>query len=86
MLHLHEEEFQVLAGHDLIRREEVWPPSYVTASRVAEVRVIRLICVGRCRLRTRKKTVLLLSVSEQIFRTRLTSLLLWAGTPSHTAF
>jgi hypothetical protein len=38
---LHEEYFQVLAGHVLIGREEakpvIWPPGYVTSSRVAEV-------------------------------------------------
>lgn len=43
MLHLHE-EFQVLAGQVLIGREAVnpviWPPGYVTTSRVVEV------CVG----------------------------------------
>lgn len=39
--HLHEEEVQVLAGYDLIRKEEVkpamWPPDYMTTSRVAKV-------------------------------------------------
>ena len=41
MLHLHREEFQVFAAYVLIGREEVkaviWPPGYVTTSRVAEV-------------------------------------------------
>ena len=41
MLHLHEEEYQVLAAHVMIRRENVylesWPLGYVTSSRVAEV-------------------------------------------------
>jgi hypothetical protein len=43
MLHLHGEEFQVLAGHDFIGRKEgksvIWPPGYTTTSRVAEVGV-----------------------------------------------
>ena len=42
---LHEEEFQVLAGHVLTGKEEVkpviWPPGYVTISRVAEVGVCK---------------------------------------------
>lgn len=45
MLHLHEEEFQVLAGPVLKRREEVkliWPPGYVTTSRETGVGVYRL--------------------------------------------
>lgn len=37
-VHLHEEEFQVLAGNVLTGKEEVkpifWPPDYVTSSRV----------------------------------------------------
>lgn len=41
MLHLHEEEFQILAGHVLIGREVVkfiiWLPGYMTSSRVVEV-------------------------------------------------
>ena len=44
VFNLHEEEFQVLAGHVLIVREEVkpiiWSLSYVTASRVMEVGVV----------------------------------------------
>ena len=55
MLHLHEEEFQVLAGYVLIGREEVkpiiWPPGYMTISRVVEVGVVRLMCAGTCRSR-----------------------------------
>lgn len=41
-LHLHEEEFQILAGHVLIGTEVVkpviWLPGHVTTSRVVEVR------------------------------------------------
>jgi len=41
MLQLHEEKSQVLVGHVLVGREEVkpviWPPGYMTASRVSEV-------------------------------------------------
>ena len=44
MLHLHEKEFQVLPGHVFIGKEEVkpgmWPPGYMTISRVAEVGII----------------------------------------------
>lgn len=45
-LHLHGEEFQVLAGPVLKKREEVklliWPPGYVTPSRETSVGVYRL--------------------------------------------
>lgn len=46
MLHLHEEEFQVHAGHAFIRRDEVlpeiWPPGYMTILRVADVVIARI--------------------------------------------
>ena len=58
---LHEEEFQVLAGHVLTGKEEVkpviWPPGYVTISRVAEVGVLRSVSAGTCLPRARRKTV-----------------------------
>jgi hypothetical protein len=42
----YKEEFQVLAGHVFLRREEVkpviWPPSYLTTSSVVVVGVTRL--------------------------------------------
>jgi hypothetical protein len=41
MLHLHEEEFQVLFRHVLIGRggliSVIWPSGYITASAVVEV-------------------------------------------------
>jgi hypothetical protein len=41
MLHLHEEEFQVLAGHILMWREEakpvIWQLGYETTSMIVEV-------------------------------------------------
>lgn len=53
MLHLHEKEFQVLAGHILIGKEEVkpvmWLLGYVTISRVAKVGVLQAKCAGTCR-------------------------------------
>ena len=72
MLHLHEEEFQVLAGYVLIGREEVkpiiWPPGYMTISRVAKVGVIRLTCFGKCRPRARTKEPYSCWFQDEIFR------------------
>ena len=67
---LHEEYFQVLAGHVLIGREEVkpviWPPGYVTPSRMVQMGVVRFMCPGTYRHRAkRRQTVLLLLVSGQ---------------------
>ena len=54
MIHLHEEDFQVLLGYILIRREEVkpviWPSGYVT-----EVGVMKANCTRTCRPRARRK-------------------------------
>jgi hypothetical protein len=59
MPHLHEKEFQVLAGHILIGKEEVkpvmWLPGYVTISRLAEVGVVQAKCAGTRRPRARRK-------------------------------
>lgn len=50
MLHLHKEEFQALAKHAHIGRDKVklviWPPGYMTTSRVSEVRVIQATGMG----------------------------------------
>ena len=73
----------MLAGHDLIRREEVWPPSYVTASRVAEVGVLRLR-VPRAGRKPSAHAILRMRFSE--FEHIFTSRLLQTGFPRRMAF
>lgn len=66
MLPLQEKEFQMLAGHILIGKEVnliIWPPGSMTISKVAEVRVIQIMCNRTHRLRVRRKTVILRPVS-----------------------
>jgi hypothetical protein len=59
MLHLHEEEFQVLARHALIENEEVksviCPPGFMTTSRVAELKVVQTKCTGSCSPKARRE-------------------------------
>jgi hypothetical protein len=68
MLHFHEEESQVLAGHVLIGRKEVkpaiWPQGSVTTSMMVEAKVEETMCTGACRPRTRSEQPLLLRVSR----------------------
>lgn len=83
MPYLHEEEFQVLTGHDLVRREAVypvtWPPGDVTTSKVAEVEVIRLCATGHAS--PRRRGFLLLQSQDEIFQGLDTPHLLQAGSP-----
>lgn len=62
LLHLPKEEFHVLAGHVLIGKGEVktvmWPPDYVTISKLAEVVVIQAKYMQAQR---KKETVLALA-------------------------
>ena len=50
MVHLHEQEIGVLAGHVFTRLEEVepliWPPGNLTTPGVVEVQVVRLHVLG----------------------------------------
>ena len=69
MIHLHEEDFQVLLGYILIRREEVkpviWPSGYVTTSKVQEVSECpRATFPGLCRPRKGSEPSLLLLISR----------------------
>lgn len=81
MLHLHEEEFQVLARHVLLGREElepvIWPSGYRTTSERAEVGVSRLLNRGK-QAKNKKVAILIpagLKMRFSGFRYILTSLL-----------
>ena len=75
MLHLHEEEFQVFAGHVLTGSEDIkaviWPPGYMTTSGVAEVKAIQAMCAGTFRPRARRdQSYFYRSLQDKIFRVR----------------
>jgi hypothetical protein len=95
MLHLHGEQFQILLGHVLIGREEdksvIWPPAYVTNSRVEEVRVIQAMCIETRRARARRQqSEYAFLFEEESFRVwvclHLISFLLWTTSPNCVAF
>lgn len=63
MLHLQEEEFQVIAGHVLIGREEViWSPGYMTMPKVSEVGDHKAYVSWGMQAQSREGAVLLLLV------------------------